>query len=61
VVSLDAEGVRTVGGSLDANLDLAGGVGLYPDGGVGGADVAQERAEDEVGCHAEVLAHRGEV
>ena len=52
VVPLDAEGARAVEGSLDAHFDLAGGVSLDPAGGVGGTDVAQEWAEDEVRRHA---------
>ena len=43
----DAEGRRAVRDVPDARLYLAGGIGFEPDGGVGGTDVAQERAEDE--------------
>ena len=34
VVALDLEGARAVGRAPDQHLDLAGGVGLHPDGGV---------------------------
>jgi hypothetical protein len=55
VVALDLEGVGELGRAVYGDLDLAGGVGLYPDGGVRGADVAQERAEDKVWSHARVF------
>ena len=44
-MALDLEGPVAAA----ADLDLAGHVGLDPDGGVVGADVAQQRSEDEAG------------
>src|SRR3712207_6551315 len=54
VVVFDAEGVRPVRFFAGAHLDHTGGVGLHPDGGVRGARVAQERAEDQTGRHARI-------
>src|SRR5919107_531366 len=51
MVALDAEGARAVARTIDCYPDLARSVRLYPDRGVAGSGVPEERAEDEFGCH----------
>ena len=47
MVALDGEGARAVSRAIDRYLDLARPVGLYPDRGVVGSGVPEERAENE--------------
>ncbi len=60
MVTLDGEGTRAVPGAVDRYFDLARPVGLYPDRGVVGSGVPEERAEDE-GSHGGILSRIGSV
>src|SRR5919199_4361303 len=56
MVTFHAEGPGAVRCAGERHPNLAGCVGLDPECGVRGADMAQQRPEDEVGSHAEGLS-----